>query len=116
MKHLLQSLSRGSTRIISNRVKSSRSENGSNDVNKDPDYKINQRKGSPVSAIFLGLLLGLGIMFVHAEYDNGPFRRKVESQIPFASNVLRFIDRIIDPMFGRARTGTTEKENLTDDT
>lgn len=53
------------------------------------------------------MALGLGVTLLYAEYDNGSFRRKVESTIPLSSTILAGLDKIIDPVFGRHKKLTT---------
>lgn len=60
-----------------------------------------------MKAVAYGLGLGLGFALLYAEYDNGSFRRKVESTIPLSSTILAGLDKIIDPVFGRHKKLTT---------
>jgi hypothetical protein len=62
---------------------------------------------STAKAIIYGLGLGLGVTLLYAEYDNGSFRRKVESTLPLSSTILGGLDKIIDPVFGRSKKLTT---------
>jgi hypothetical protein len=64
--------------------------------------------GKIVKTIIYGVALGLTATLVYAEYDNGPFRRQLESTIPYSSTVLGGLDQIIDPIFGRQKTLTKE--------
>jgi hypothetical protein len=63
--------------------------------------------GGTVKAIVYGVALGLGVTLIYAEYDNGSFRRKVESTLPLSSTILSGLDKIIDPVFGRHKKLTT---------
>ncbi|CAF1048158.1 unnamed protein product [Rotaria sordida] len=63
--------------------------------------------GGTFKAIAYGVGLGLGITLLYAEYDNGSFRRKVESRLPLSSTILSLLDKIIDPVFGRHKKLTT---------
>jgi hypothetical protein len=63
--------------------------------------------GTTVKAIAYGVALGLGVTLLYAEYDNGSFRRKVESTLPLSSTILGGLDKIIDPVFGRHKKLTT---------
>jgi hypothetical protein len=63
--------------------------------------------GGTVKAIVYGVALGLGVTLLYAEYDNGSFRRKVESTLPLSSTILSGLDKIIDPVFGRQKKLTT---------
>ena len=63
--------------------------------------------GGVVKAIVYGVALGLTATLVYAEYENGPFRRKLESTVPFSSTVLGGLDQFIDPAFGRTRKSTS---------
>jgi tetrahydromethanopterin S-methyltransferase subunit B len=68
-----------------------------------------------VKAIVYGVALGLGVTLIYAEYDNGSFRRKVESTLPLSPTILSGLDKIIDPVFGRQKKLTTIiSENLPD--
>jgi len=49
----------------------------------------------------------LSVTLLYAEYDNGSFRRKVESTLPLSSTILGGLDKIIDPVFGRHKKLTT---------
>ena len=62
---------------------------------------------STAKAIIYGLGLGFGVTLLYAEYDNGPFRRKVESTLPLSSTILSGLDKVIDPVFGRSKKLTT---------
>lgn len=63
--------------------------------------------GGTVKAIVYGVALGLGVTLLYAEYDNGSFRRKVESTLPLSSTILGGLDKVIDPVFGRQKKLTT---------
>jgi len=63
--------------------------------------------GGTVKAIVYGVALGLGVTLLYAEYDNGSFRRKVESTLPLSSTILVGLNKIIDPVFGRQKKLTT---------
>ncbi|CAF2803350.1 unnamed protein product [Rotaria sp. Silwood2] len=70
-------------------------------------YPADSNTGGTVKAIVYGLGLGLSITLLYAEYDNGSFRRKVESKLPLSSTILSVLDKIIDPIFGRHKKLTT---------
>jgi hypothetical protein len=61
-----------------------------------------------VKAIIYGVTLGLTATLVYAEYENGSFRRQLESTVPFSSTILGGLDQVIDPVFGRQKTLTKE--------
>lgn len=63
--------------------------------------------GGTAKAIVYGVALGLGATLLYAEYDNGSFRRKVESTLPLSSTILGGLDKVIDPVFGRQKKLTT---------
>ena len=63
--------------------------------------------GGTVKAVAYGVALGLGVTLLYAEYDNGSFRRKVESTLPLSSTILSGLDKVIDPVFGRQKKLTT---------
>lgn len=68
--------------------------------------------GTIVKAIAYSLALGLTATIFYAEYENGPFRRQLESTVPYSSTVLGGIDEFINPMLGRQKplsTGVAEK-------
>jgi len=70
-------------------------------------YPSTDGGGGTVKAIVYGVALGLGTTLLYAEYDNGSFRRKVESILPLSSTILGGLDKIIDPVFGRQKKLTT---------
>jgi hypothetical protein len=61
-----------------------------------------------VKTIIYGVTLGLTATLVYAEYENGSFRRQLESTVPFSSTILGGLDQVIDPVFGRQKKLTTE--------
>ncbi|CAF1141489.1 unnamed protein product [Adineta steineri] len=64
--------------------------------------------GRMIKSIIYGVTLGLTATLVYAEYENGPFRRQLESTIPYSSTVLGGLDQVIDPVFGRQKPFTKE--------
>lgn len=70
-------------------------------------YPPTGSSGGTGKAIAYGIALGLGVTLLYAEYDNGSFRRKVESTLPLSSTILGGLDKIIDPVFGRQKKLTT---------
>ena len=63
--------------------------------------------GGTVKAVAYGVALGLGVTLLYAEYENGSFRRKVESTLPLSSTILSGLDKVVDPVFGRQKKLTT---------
>jgi hypothetical protein len=70
-------------------------------------YPSTGGSGGAVKAVVYGVALGLGVTLLYAEYDNGSFRRKVESTLPLSSTILSGLDKVIDPVFGRNKKLTT---------
>jgi hypothetical protein len=71
--------------------------------------------GTIVKTIIYGVTLGLTATLVYAEYENGSFRRQLESTIPLSSTILGGLDQVIDPVFGRQKTLTKQiSEKLPD--
>ncbi|CAF3426794.1 unnamed protein product [Rotaria sp. Silwood2] len=73
-----------------------------------PPNRKTSSGGSMVKAIVYGVTLGLTATLVYAEYENGSFRRQLESTIPYSSTILGGLDQFIDPIFGRQKALTTE--------
>ena len=69
-----------------------------------------KQERSSFSAVVYGLILGFSITLIIAEYDNASWRRKVENQIPFSSNILNLLDKLIDPVF-RAKENSDKKKS-----
>jgi hypothetical protein len=61
-----------------------------------------------IKAIVYSVALGLTATLVYAEYENGPFRRQLESTVPFSSTILGGLDQVIEPVFGRKKSLTTQ--------
>ncbi|CAF4913427.1 unnamed protein product, partial [Rotaria sp. Silwood1] len=72
-----------------------------------PSRPADVKTGGTLKAIVYGVGIGLGITLLYAEYDNGSFRRKVESKLPLSSTILSILDKAIDPIFGRQKKLTT---------
>ena len=64
--------------------------------------------GKIVKTIIYGVALGLTATIVYAEYENGPFRRQLESTVPYSSTILGGIDQVLDPVIGRQKSLTKE--------
>jgi hypothetical protein len=64
--------------------------------------------GTAIKAIVYSVALGLTATLVYAEYENGSFRRQLESTVPFSSTILGGLDQVIDPVFGRKKPLTTQ--------
>jgi hypothetical protein len=64
--------------------------------------------GTLIKVIIYGVTLGLTATLAYAEYENGPFRRQLESTIPYSSTILGGLDQVIDPVFGREKTLTKQ--------
>lgn len=67
-----------------------------------------KKSGGAIKAVIYGVAFGLTATLVYAEYENGSFRRQLETTIPYASDVLGGLDQFIDPIFGRQK-GLTGK-------
>ncbi|CAF1157660.1 unnamed protein product [Rotaria sordida] len=72
-----------------------------------PSHKTSS-SGKMVKTILYGVTLGLTAVVVYAEYENGSFRRQLESTIPYSSTILGGLDQFIDPVFGRQKSITTK--------
>lgn len=72
-----------------------------------PNRKSGGAGGTMLKALIYGVTLGVTGTIVYAEYENGPFRKQLESTIPYSSTVLGSIDEFIDPILGRQKTPTT---------
>lgn len=59
--------------------------------------------GTVIKALVYSVALGLTATLVYAEYENGPFRRQLESTVPFTSTILGGLDQVIEPVFGRQK-------------
>lgn len=71
--------------------------------------------GAVVKAVIYSVALGLTATLVYAEYENGSFRRQLESTVPFTSTILGGLDQIIEPVFGRQKPLSTQvSEKLPD--
>jgi hypothetical protein len=70
----------------------------------------NKSSGSStaIKAIVYSVALGLTGTLVYAEYENGPFRRQLESTVPFTSTILGGLDKVIEPVFGNRKPITTQ--------
>ena len=86
---------------------SSRTTPPSSSSSSSSSYPPTGGSGGTVKAIAYGVALGLGVTLLYAEYDNGSFRRKVESTLPLSSTILGGLDKIVDPIFGRQKKLTT---------
>jgi hypothetical protein len=64
--------------------------------------------GTMIKLIIYGVTLGLTATLAYAEYENGSFRRQLESTIPYSSTILGGLDQVIDPVFGRQKTLTKQ--------
>jgi len=64
--------------------------------------------GTLIKVIIYGVTLGLTATLAYAEYENGPFRRQLESTIPYSSTILGGLDQVIDPVFGREKPLTKQ--------
>ena len=64
--------------------------------------------GTAIKAIVYSVALGLTGTLVYAEYENGPFRRQLESTVPFTSTILGGIDQVIEPVLGKRKPVTTQ--------
>lgn len=64
--------------------------------------------GTVVKALVYSVALGLTATLVYAEYENGSFRRQLESTVPFTSTILGGLDQIIEPVFGRQKPLSTQ--------
>ena len=64
--------------------------------------------GTVVKAIVYSVALGLTATLVYAEYENGSFRRQLESTVPFTSTILGGLDQVIEPVFGRPKPLSTQ--------
>jgi len=62
-----------------------------------------KKSGGALKAVIYGVAFGLTATLVYAEYENGSFRRQLETTIPYASDVLGGLDQFIDPIFGRQK-------------
>ncbi|CAF4532773.1 unnamed protein product [Rotaria sp. Silwood1] len=69
-----------------------------------PPNRKSSSGGTIVKAIVYGVTLGLTATLVYAEYENGSFRRQLESTIPYSSTILGGLDQFIDPIFGRQKS------------
>jgi Tfp pilus assembly major pilin PilA len=58
--------------------------------------------------VIYGIALGLTATIAYAEYENGPFRRQLESTVPLSSTILDGLDQVIDPVFGRLKKSTKD--------
>ena len=62
-----------------------------------------KKSGGAIKAVIYGVAFGLTATLVYAEYENGSFRRQLETTVPYASDVLGGLDQFIDPIFGRQK-------------
>lgn len=62
-----------------------------------------KKSGGAIKAVIYGVAFGLTATLIYAEYENGSFRRQLESTIPYASDVLGGLDQFVDPIFGRQK-------------
>lgn len=62
-----------------------------------------KKSGGAIKAVIYGVAFGLTATLVYAEYENGSFRRQLETTIPYASDVFGGLDQFIDPIFGRQK-------------
>ena len=64
--------------------------------------------GTAIKAIVYSVALGLTATLVYAEYENGSFRRQLESTVPFTSTILGGVDQAIEPIFGKRKSLTAQ--------
>ena len=76
--------------------------------NPPPPRQSGGGSGTVIKAIVYSLALGLTATLFYAEYENGSFRRQLESNVPYSSTILGGIDQVIDPVLGRHKSLKTE--------